>query len=72
MVLIAPCDSLNFSKRARRSNVTLKLARDEGRYRAYFCSREKIWGVAVLHLCAADSNHELATPSQVKLAAPLF
>ena len=54
MVLIDLCDSLNFSKRARRSNVTLKLARDEGRYRAYFCSSETIRGVTVLLLYAAD------------------
>ena len=62
MVFIAPYDAINSTERARRSKVTLKWARDEGRYRADFCSSEKTRGVKVFLLCAADSNYEHATP----------
>ena len=62
MVFIAPYDALNSTECARRSNVTLKWARDEVRYRAHFCSSEKFREGTVLLLCAADSNYEHATP----------
>ena len=59
---IAPCGALNSIERARSPNVTLKWARDEDRYCAYFCSSEKILARTVLHLYAADLNYEHTTP----------
>ena len=62
IVFIAPCGALNSIERARSSNVTLKWARDEDRYCAYFCSSEKILAGTVLHICVAESNYEPTTP----------